>query len=667
MKNRIFQFLFMIITTIKLVNNTTNPPENFFANNECERKTKIVLSHLLSNIPLPDELSDFHKTFYFSGSGINELGDYDSCMKLEGYRYYLLIVNPTPDFRTSQKIGFCYFKDCDINYMNNSKQQIIDFIQQYIKFKIDPKLVTLVDPQQELGKQRETYFTGAIIVISILMLLVLVNIIFCFIKFANKKDKIKSATVYERTASEKHLDGGNDKTEKDSKLYNALKIFDFIENAKKIIEIKKSNKVFTYLHIFDGVRVLSMCWVIHGHSFAFTPFKNMQNVFLLAKTWYLCIVMSGYFAVDVFFYMSGFMLCLSLQKFLGNKIPRVKIFLLAMLNRYLRLLPLLLFIIVGMTYLLPFMGSGPNSYFAQLMNRNCEKYFWHNLLYINNLMDYGMDGMCAGHTWYLANDMQFFFGSIILFIFLNNQKLVRNIIIFIIFIFSLGWQVYQAYINGYRYNDILHDSGKDFFSNYYIQPWARVTPYIVGLYFCELFMETRLYRQTLKKDDTNEIIFLRKVNDLLSRNNFVCFILFIFSLLLINFAVFITHWTLNYDIGIAYHAVILAFNKTLFVIGLGFIIHLTFLGKFNVIRSFLSLKSFTVISRMTYGAYLIHLYYMITIFFGTPGSYYLSFIEFIYLTCGFVTLSLFTSFILSLILESPVINLTKRLIDDKKS
>ncbi|CAG7723086.1 unnamed protein product, partial [Allacma fusca] len=41
-------------------------------------------------------------------------------------------------------------------------------------------------------------------------------------------------------------------------------------------------------------------------------------------------------------------------------------------------------------------------------SRNCGKYWWHNALYVNNLVKYDVTGGCYGEAWYLANDMQFY-------------------------------------------------------------------------------------------------------------------------------------------------------------------------------------------------------------------------------------------------------------------
>jgi peptidoglycan/LPS O-acetylase OafA/YrhL len=69
------------------------------------------------------------------------------------------------------------------------------------------------------------------------------------------------------------------------------------------------------------------------------------------------------------------------------------------------------------TYALPLLGSGP--LWAQSIGADnvCQRTWWTNLLYLNNLL--GEDGEtgtagCMGWSWYLANDMQFFAASALL-------------------------------------------------------------------------------------------------------------------------------------------------------------------------------------------------------------------------------------------------------------
>jgi peptidoglycan/LPS O-acetylase OafA/YrhL len=663
--------LLTFLTLLSFSNSTSSIPISSFTDHPCEVKTNIILAYIFAKQPLPDEYKDLYKFFFYSGSGLNELGDYDSCLKLGYSNYYIFNISLAASPMAGMRIGICYFKECDITYLNESKSDLLALVKHYTGYDIDPNFVSFSEPDDNIRQQRTDHLIGAIIVTSILVLIILLNITKCVVKYivVVRPKKVEGPQSDESLIVKKSIGSSRSGVNpKKSFITKVLDYFDFIQNAKKVTEVKKSTPIINALHVFDGVRVLSTCWVVHGHSFLFSPMKNFMSILLYSREWYFCIIVSGFYAVDVFFYLSGFMFCYSLQKYMNKDIPRFKIFFLAVLNRYLRLLPLLLFIVLGLTYLLPFLGSGPVGDYVAALNISCEKYWWHNILYINNLVKYDPPGMCAGHTWYLANDMQFFLASIILFIFLNNQKAIRNTIISFIFIASLGYQVYQALKYGYRFNDIAHMSASDadFFDNYYIQPWARCTPYIVGFYFCELFLETPVYKR-LPSSGNTQISFLRKVNNLLIRNNVVCFFLFLFSLALINFSIFIAHLTNTEDLPMIYHALMLAFNKTLFVIGLGFIIHLTFLGKFGLIKSFLSLKFFTVVSRLTYGIYLIHLYFMGVIYFSTTGTYYLSFVEFIYLTVGFVSLSFVTSFVLSLLLESPVVMLSKKLSGGSKA
>ena len=54
-----------------------------------------------------------------------------------------------------------------------------------------------------------------------------------------------------------------------------------------------------------------------------------------------------------------------------------------------------------------------------MATKACIKNYWHNLIFINNLIDYPVsldDGACFSHGWYLACDMQFFIYSIFIIV-----------------------------------------------------------------------------------------------------------------------------------------------------------------------------------------------------------------------------------------------------------
>lgn len=193
---------------------------------------------------------------------------------------------------------------------------------------------------------------------------------------------------------------------------------------------------------------------------------------------------------------------------------------------------------------------------------------------------------------------------------------------------------------------------------------------ILGLFYCELFIETRLYRHDYVKIHHNVLTtshtdhdgtkpILRRLNTALENNNLLCGIIFIISLVFINFAVFINYMPNRVDLPVFWHAMFITFNKLLFVIGLGNIVHLTFLGKLTIIKNILSLELFSAISKVTYGIYLLHIVYILAFFISFPSAYYLNLSDFFLLAVGFFGISIVTSFICSLLLESPVVNILK--------
>jgi len=45
------------------------------------------------------------------------------------------------------------------------------------------------------------------------------------------------------------------------------------------------------------------------------------------------------------------------------------------------------FVLMIFATLLPYFGDGPLWQFSSLTNTNCKKYWWTNILYVNNLVD----------------------------------------------------------------------------------------------------------------------------------------------------------------------------------------------------------------------------------------------------------------------------------------
>eukprot|EP00040_Diaphanoeca_grandis_P032699 m.198847 g.198847 ORF g.198847 m.198847 type:complete len:870 (+) comp32710_c0_seq1:294-2903(+) len=295
-----------------------------------------------------------------------------------------------------------------------------------------------------------------------------------------------------------------------------LACFSMYRNLPKLLSTKKAAGS---IDCFNGLRVISMLWVILGHIFLFGGFEsplsaNPLLVFQVMKIPYLQFVLNAFFSVDTFFYMSGFLVSYGLigkmEKLkitsygeFFRKLPLYKLY----LYRYVRLTPLYA-IVIGMAATFPpYLGDGPmyqqNNGPDSGMQQICKKYWWTNLLYINPF--FGDNGQCVGQSWYLSNDFIFYLLAPFFIVPMHicglsvaNVKYNRGLwfAAIVVLAMSIGCTVHSAKYNiraniiasianpveyspSYAHNNLYSTVVKE----YYFMPWFRIQPYIVGIVF----------------------------------------------------------------------------------------------------------------------------------------------------------------------------------------
>ncbi|XP_011706939.1 PREDICTED: nose resistant to fluoxetine protein 6-like [Wasmannia auropunctata] len=106
----------------------------------------------------------------------------------------------------------------------------------------------------------------------------------------------------------------------------------------------------------------------------------------------------------------------------------------------------------------------------------CAKYWWRNLVYINNFFDVNV--MCMSWSWYLANDMQFYIVAMTLLIL---STMYFHAVVKILGGFLIGSIILSGYISYiYEYIPTL-DVLNRFADVFYTPPWMRIIPYIIGI------------------------------------------------------------------------------------------------------------------------------------------------------------------------------------------
>lgn len=115
-------------------------------------------------------------------------------------------------------------------------------------------------------------------------------------------------------------------------------------------------------------------------------------------------IINGNLVVQTFFFMSGF---LSAYLFMlhreKDRCSNWLFFIKAVALRYIRLVPLLIFMILLHSTWLYRIGDGPFWEANVLGDReHCRENWWLNLIFLNNYIR--VDRMCMFHSWYLATD-----------------------------------------------------------------------------------------------------------------------------------------------------------------------------------------------------------------------------------------------------------------------
>ncbi|CAM9301296.1 unnamed protein product [Chrysoparadoxa australica] len=257
--------------------------------------------------------------------------------------------------------------------------------------------------------------------------------------------------------------------------------------------------------ILDGIRVLSMLWVIFGHTaiLRLTEEPGVANVLDVSgpdrASWQTKLLhqpaLSSFTSVDCFFVLGGMLLALlGLPKLRRRGAWRAVPFM--YLLRWLRLTPPVLFMVVFQTYIFPLLGDGVFWNFDYQVE-SCRQYWWTNLLYVQNLVPFDNPAnSCLGEAWYLGADMQLFMISVwLLLLYTRRSTLTVCLMVvaclascFYQFGFALHWHLHHTFV------DTTLDkarTGHSWGADLYFHTWYRFTPYFVGLlagiFYLEVF------------------------------------------------------------------------------------------------------------------------------------------------------------------------------------
>ncbi|XP_069186230.1 O-acyltransferase like protein isoform X2 [Procambarus clarkii] len=238
----------------------------------------------------------------------------------------------------------------------------------------------------------------------------------------------------------------------------------------------------THLNILDGLRVVMVVWVILAHRYMLllvssaTPRDLTQH----AWDWRFWWVFNAYPAVDTFFFISAFLVSIYLKKRLHQFTFSSFYF-----QRYLRLVPAMGYVTWGCSSVLRHVASGPvwNRTYDAMFGRPCSHTAWTNMLLLNNFND--ANHMCLGHLWSLAVEWQLYMVTPLLLLPAYRCPASRLRWLPLSACFTLSLLLPAALTLQYHLPPTPtfwdYTATKVYYNVYYIVPWCRAGPYLVGL------------------------------------------------------------------------------------------------------------------------------------------------------------------------------------------
>lgn len=439
-------------------------------------------------------------------------------------------------------------------------------------------------------------------------------------------------------------------------LIQLLACFSVARNASKIMDCTVPPGAITCL---NGVRVLSMWWVILGHTYLWLLiFRILNNVGLalnITHRFSFQAVNSAFFSVDSFFFLSGLLVAyLGFRRMDKNngRLPLFQFY----FHRFWRLTPSYMFVILFYHNLMKFLGDGPFWYGIQ-QPTTCGKYWWTNLLYINNFHPNSLTKECLGWSWYLANDMQFY--------------IISPLLLFIIY--RLRWIGFGAGVGGLltasllvtgvligHYNtDVLEaeqietgfkkEQGRGSYTDIvYIKPYCRIAPYLVGIALGYLLF---IEKSAPAKNPLNKI-----------PRQLVCLVGWFVGAglgITVVYGIYTVNKKGGRPFNQAENIIYGTFSRFVWGLAVAWVVYACHKGYGSLVNKFLSASYWIPLSRLTYSAYLLHPIVM-NVYFGSfqHTTEYTDKIFALYFV-SIVVFSYASAFVLAVCVEFPTMQLEK--------
>ncbi|EGG15625.1 hypothetical protein DFA_10467 [Cavenderia fasciculata] len=619
----------------------------------------------LSKLKYPDSFQIIEA----SGKSFFDLGNYDNCLSLPSNvsQYCSVSVGMVTGMG-----GLCVPVSCSEQDINLALQTAVNLTG--MASKLGPMgyqgQFTIHCYSGDHTTIRPPLTTGPIIMIivcSIIIALVIAGTLIEYIVFKIKDEKKDNNNnvftspngaidgIFQFDEKKQIQDSSNEWIKESSLGLQILMSFSLIQNYHNFTTSSSEKKHF---NVLDGVRFMSTCWVVMGHTIAFNSQLGYDNFAYVMNsvlpTAAFQIITAGEFSVDVFFMLSGFLVGHALLQQLDKPeyaeeescCGKLLFWMKYLLHRFIRLSPLYYFVLFVFWQLSPQFGSGPFFFGYDAITKSCDANWWTNLLYINTLYPPTMLTECFGWSWYLGDDMLYyiFVAPVAIILYKRSQKLG---ILYIIFLLALNfitnfWITLKYDLGTFFEFGIQSIIDATFITDIYQKPWTRVGAYAVGLVMA-MIVEHQGMLRVIKTHLSVRLVY------------------YTIAAALTSFFTFISYNSYTHPGGWSTmsNAFFNACGHTGFVIGAALFLLTAFAGHGGLVAWIFERPIFKNLSKLTYSTYLIHPIVIWCMAYSRVTPFHYSNSNVAAYIISSLVFSFFCAFIVHLFVEKPCVNLEK--------
>ncbi|KAG7308959.1 hypothetical protein JYU34_006236 [Plutella xylostella] len=419
------------------------------------------------------------------------------------------------------------------------------------------------------------------------------------------------------------------------------------------------------LDCVDGIRAISMLWVVVGHTFALTLSMPVQNL-VIAMEWIRSAasiwLTAATCSVDTFFTLSG-VLCVYSTIGKLNRTQFIKYIPLFYLHRLLRMFPLLAAAVLLQASLLHRLGDGPQWASMAWAVQTCRSYWWSALLHIQNFTN--VNEMCLGQAWYLSVDVQLYILCPLVLVWLCRPRapaapaippapapraaplaprsataalavaVAASLIAVSAYSFSNNWPA--SMLNFARLRNM-----STYMKKYYMNTLSRASPFCVGMVFGYWLHVCR----------ERPLVLRRRVH-------LPIWAVALTSLALIIYSVYPTT-TAGEDKQLL-DSFLNSYTRAVWAAAVGWVVLACAQGYGGPINWFLSLRAWKLPARLSYGVYLLHYPLIFLSNSSAIHSHYFSVSESMYRFWADLTRATVAALVLGVAVDAPASALQKML------